>query len=222
MTMRDAPFSTDVWYHCFNLTIEKRPAFADDRDYRRFLEILYLANDTRPLRRNDLGSVPLEQVLRIPRDGQLVFVGAFCLMPDHFHIVLREAVPGGITTFMRKVGTAYTMYFNSRHRRAGNLFLKPFRSRQVADAQVERAVSYVHCTPAALFESGWKTSHIVDPQFLGERIAAYPYSSFKAHAGNLTALKAILDPEMLPKWRGIPAAQLLKDALAYEAAADVP
>lgn len=219
--MRDAPFSPGTWYHCFNVSIEKRLAFTDAEDYQRFLEILYLANDTRPLRRNDLGAVPFEQLLRLPRDGQVVSVGAFCLMPNHFHTVLREAVPGGITTFMRKVGTAYTMYFNSRHRRTGNLFLKPFRSRQLADAELERAMSYVHYSPATLFESGWKTRHVVDPQFLGERIAAYPYSSYKAHAGVSTSLRAILDAKTLPG-RPASAARLLSDALAYAADSDVP
>lgn len=222
MTMREAPFSADSWYHCFNLTIDQRLAFSEAEDYQRFLELLYLANDTRPLRRSDLGALPLSSVLRLPRDGRLVSVGAFCLMPNHFHLLLREAAPGGITAFMRKVGTAYTMYFNSRQNRAGNLFLKPFRSRQVPDAGFERALSYVHCSPAALYETEWKTRHIVDPQFLGERIAAYPYSSLKAQGGAPTPLKAILDAEMLPRGRALPAARLLKEALAYDAASDVP
>ncbi|HUY62523.1 MAG TPA: transposase [Candidatus Paceibacterota bacterium] len=215
MAQRDVPFSIGDWYHCFNVAIEKRSAFTDAADYQRFLELLYLANDAKPLRRNDFGNLTFERVLRIPRGGQLVSVGAFCLMPSHFHLVLRESAPGGISAFMRKIGTAYTMYFNSRYERAGNLFLKPFRSRHVPEAEFQHLVSYVHCSPASLYEPEWKTRHIVDPQFLGERIAAYPYSSFRAYAGISTPSDAILDAKMLSRGRAVPMQRTLKEALTY-------
>lgn len=213
--MRDVPFSPDDWYHCFNITIEKRPAFVDTADYQRFLEILYLANDSSPLRRGDIGSWSFEEVFRFPRESRLVAIGAFCLTQSYFHLVLRESEAGGITTFMRKVGTAYTMYFNARHTRVGNLFLKPFRSRQVPLSHLERAVSYVHCSAALLYEPDWKKRHIVDPQFLEERLLAYPYSSMRAYAGTRTPAVAILDAKTLSEGRNLPIQRLLKEALAY-------
>ena len=115
MRKRDVPFSVGEWYHCYNRSIEKRIAFADTRDYHRFLELLYLANDVSPLRHDIIGNRKFEEVLDIPRGKKLVAIGAFCLMPHHFHLVLSEVSEGGITTFMRKVGTAYTLYFNARH-----------------------------------------------------------------------------------------------------------
>lgn len=221
--MRRVPFAVDEWYHCYNRGIEKRITFEDTRDYRRFLEILYLANDTAPLRRDDIGNYKFEEILNIPRGKKLVSIGAFCLMPNHFHLVLKEVSEGGITSFMRKIGTAYTSYFNARHERVGNLFLKPFRSRHVSsDRYFQHLINYVHCNPAALYEPAWKTRHVVDPQFLGERIAAYPYSSLSAHAGAQTPTRTILDTEIFSVARTIPIQKMLQEALEYYADSDIP
>lgn len=223
MTKRDAPFAEGEWYHCYNHSVEKRISFEDARDYHRFLELLYLANDELPLRRVELGDRKFEEMLTIPRGKRLVAIGAFCLMPNHFHLVLKEVSEGGITAFMRKIGTAYTIYFNARHQRMGNLFLKPFRSRHVSsDRYFQHLINYVHCNPVALYEPAWKTRHVVDPQFLGERIAAYPYSSLSIHAGVKTPTKSILDPEIFSVVRTVPIRTMLKEALEYCADSDMP
>src|SRR3954464_6221238 len=114
MTRRRVAFGVGEWYHCYNRGIEKRITFDDERDYRRFLELLYLANDELPLRRDEIGLRKFEEILTLPRGKKLVSIGAFCLMPNHFHLVLKETSEGGITAFMRKLGTAYTLYFNSK------------------------------------------------------------------------------------------------------------
>lgn len=223
MTKRNVPFTVGEWYHCYNRSIEKRIAFEDVRDYHRFLELIYLANDEFPLRREDIGVRKFEEVLNIHRGKKLVAIGAFCLMPNHFHLVLREVSEGGITSFMRKVGTAYTLYFNSRHKRVGNLFLKPFQSRHVsADPNLQQLISYVHCNPVTLYEPEWKTKHVVDPQFLGERIAEYPYSSLSVHTGARTPTRAILDVDVLSAARTVTIQKMLKEARQYCAGSDIP
>lgn len=216
MTMRRVPFAEGEWYHCYNRGIEKRATFEDARDYHRFLEILYLANDESPLRRDEIGKLPFDEILAVPRGKRLVSIGAFCLMPNHFHLVLKEVKEGGITSFMRKLGTAYTLFFNARHDRTGNLFLKPFRSRHAAtDKYFQYLVSYVHINPAALYEPEWKKGHVVDPQFLSERIASYPYSSLNTHIGAQTATRAILDKEIFSVMRTVPIQKMLQEALKY-------
>lgn len=223
MTQRDAPFAVGEWYHCYNRSIEKRIAFADARDYQRFLELLYLANEDAPLRHDAIGDRTFEEVLAIPRGERLVAIGAFCLLPGHFHLVLKEVSKGGITAFMRKIGTAYPLYFNSRYGREGNIFLKPFRSRKVTTEQtIQQLVSYVHSNPAALFEPEWKKSHVVDPQFLGERIAAYPYSSLRAYMGLQTPIRTILDADMIPVARTVALQKMLQEARKYCVDLDIP
>lgn len=223
--MRRTPFAEGEWYHCYNRTVEKRPAFEDTRDYHRFLELLYLANDEMPLRRDEIDARRFEEVLTIPRGNRLVAIGAFCLMPNHFHLVLKEVSEGGIAAFMHKVGTAYIGYFNPRHGRVGNLFLKPFRSRHAStDRYFQHLINYVHCNPAALYEPGWKTGHVVDPQFLEERLVTYPYSSLNAHAGAHTPNRAILDPEVFSVVRTAPIQKMLQEALQYhtDSSPDIP
>ena len=223
MTTRKVPFAVDEWYHCYNRGIEKRIIFEDVRDYHRFLELLYLANDDFPLRREDIGTHKLEEILVIPRGKKLVAIGAFCLMPNHFHLVLKEVEDGGITAFMRKIGTAYTMYFNARYGRTGNLLLKPFQSRHVStDRYFQHLINYVHCNPATLFEPEWRTSHVVDPQFLGEKIATYPYSSLKAHTNEKTPTSTILDSEVFSMVRTTPIQKMLQEARQYYADSDLP
>jgi len=82
------------------------------------------ANDTAPLRRNDIGIRKFDEVVALPRGEQIVSIAAFCLMPSHFHLVVRGVVEGGVTTFMRKLGTAYTLYFNDRSAKAWGYRLK--------------------------------------------------------------------------------------------------
>lgn len=224
MTNRNTVFAVGEWYHCYNQSIEKRISFEDTRDYHRFLELLYLANSELPLRRNDIGMRKFEEVLKIPREGKLVSIGAFCLMPSHFHLALKEVSEGGISTFMRKIGTAYTMYFNARHERVGNLFLKPFQSIHVpTDRNFQHLINYVHCTPAALYEREWKTSPAVDPQFLEEQIVAYPYSSLAVHKGIPAPISTIVDTEEIRSIaRMLPIQKMLREARQYCADFDIP
>ena len=220
MSNRKTDFKIGEWYHCYNRSIENRAAFVDYQDYQRFLELLYLANDETRLRRNDLGIERFEEAFTFPRGERLVALGAFCLMGNHFHLALQEVTEGGITTFMRKMGTAYTLYFNSRHARTGNLFLKPFRSREVSRAALPKLIHYVHSTPAGLYEPQWQAHHVVDPQFLEERLMAYPYSSLRAYTGARGPTSAILDAQTLADARMTPLTTRLQDARRY--AADLP
>lgn len=223
MAFRNAPFVQDEWYHCYNKSIEKRVAFTDAQDYRRFLELLYLANDETPLRRDDLGVHKFEEIFLTLRSKSIVAIGAFCLMPNHYHLVLKEISAGGITKFMRKIGTAYALYFNTRHERMGNLFLRPFRSRHVSnDRYFQHLIHYVHSNPAALYESEWKTGHIVDPQFLEDRLKQYPYSSLNAHSEARTPMRAILDREIFSIVHPTSVQDMLKGALKYGIDSAIP
>ncbi|MDD2657461.1 MAG: hypothetical protein PHD04_02235 [Candidatus Pacebacteria bacterium] len=218
MTNRKESFEIGEWYHCYNRSIEERIAYTDAQDYHRFLELLYLANDELPLRRDDIGIRRFEEVLAMPRGKRLVTVGAFCLMPNKFDLVLKEVEGGGITTFMRKLGTAYTLYFNARHSRAGNLFLKPFKSRHVLPHHpLQQLIHYVHSSPAVLYEPKWKTNHVVDPEFLEEHLTAYPYASLGAYTGAPAPIRAILDAQLLSETRMIPLQKMLREARHYSA-----
>jgi len=216
MAMRKTEFAIGEWYHCYNRGVDKRITFEDKWDYRRFLETLYLVNSEEPLRRDDFDSLTFEETLQTPRKKNLVVVGAFCLMPNHFHLVLKEIEEGGITKFMHKLGTAYTMYFNARYKRTGNLFMKPFRARHIdEDRYFQHLINYLHCNPAELYEPEWKVGKINNLKTLVEKLIEYPYSSLGAYGNKKSLLRAILDEEVFDIARTLPVIQMIEEARAY-------
>ena len=58
----------------------------------------------------------------------LVSIVAYCLLPNHFHLLLKQNVDNGISQFMQRLGTAYTMFFNQQENRSGGLFQGKFKA----------------------------------------------------------------------------------------------
>lgn len=161
-------------------------------------------------------SPSLANILLMERCKPLVGIGAFCLMPNHFHLLLREASANGISTFMRKVGTSYAMYFNIRYERTGNLFTKPFRSRHVEDdTYLQRVIQYIHSNPAELFEPSWKKGDVQNMIRLEKQLLAYPYSSFRAFNDTADLLRNLLDDSIFELETQLSPRMMLEEALEY-------
>lgn len=214
--MRKTAFAIDEWYHCYSRGIDKRVTYEDTYDYERFLAQLYLGNSTAPFHFNDVDSTSLEKILRTPRTDPLVGIGAVSLMPNHFHLILKEIVEGGISTFMQKIGTAYAMYFNTRYERIGSIFVKPFRARHIdTDRYFQYVINYVHCNSAELYEPGWKNGQVKNFTALREQIIAYPYSTLGAYEDRHAPLRALLDESVFDVVRRIPTRTMLREAREY-------
>jgi putative transposase len=97
------------FYHVYNRGTEKRKIFLVEKDYSRFLASLFLCNSKNPADLKLQGST-LYELLSNNRGETLVDICAYCLMPNHFHLLLHEKTEGGISKFMQKLQTAYTMY----------------------------------------------------------------------------------------------------------------
>ncbi|MDO8576064.1 MAG: transposase [bacterium] len=214
---RRVPFAYGEWYHCYNRGIDKRKVFQDEYDANRFLMALYLANGTEPVHLFNTHKPKLDKSFKENRGSPIVAVGAYCLMPNHFHLLLKEITDGGITSFMRKVGTAYTMYFNAKNERVGNLFTKPFRSRRVgSDRYFQHVLQYIHCNPAELYESGWKSGRVRSMRVLERKLISYPYSSFESYTGNGT-VSPILSRDGFDVANQLPVTRMLEEAREYYA-----
>ncbi len=182
------------WYHCFARGIDKRTTFSDSSDYRRFQEALYLCNSKTNIERGRVQNLPHEELLRLERGEPLVAIGAYCLMSNHFHLLLKEISEGGISKFMQKLGTSYTMYFNVKNGRTGGLFVGPFRSRHITeDGYLSRIVPYIHLNPAEIFEPGWKRGIVRDLKKLERHLREYSYSSFPDYEGTQRDETSIID-----------------------------
>src|SRR3989338_5266956 len=219
MSYRRIPFAPGEWYHLYSQGIEKRNIFIDQKDFKRFHALLYLANNTEPLNFELIKNIPYENIFTLPRRKKLVAIGAYCLMTNHPHLVVQEIEEGGITAFMHKLGTAYATYFNRKHGRIGNLMVKPFRSKHIDDDKyLRRVVQYVHLNPAEIFEPGWKKGKVRNMAILEQRILDYKFSSLPDYfSSDVRPERSILDKKVyevfiddLPKFK-----DLLTEAAAY-------
>ena len=200
--MRKTPFTPDEWYHCLNRGVDKRIIFENRRDYERFLMLLYVCNSSTPVHisniRQDKQGPTLLETLEQKRGEPLVEVSAYSLMPNHYHLLLRERQEGGITTFMRKVATGYTMYFNIKRERTGALFSGKFKSRHVEKTTyLRRLLNYIHANPAELYEKGWKKGRIANEKELKRLLQTYEYSSLQEYLGRRRPLSKIISAENL-------------------------
>lgn len=219
MSTRKVPFQCDEWFHCFNRGIDKRDVFESEQDANRFLLLLYIANSLENVRLSNILDHSLSEVVSRPRSGQLVSIGAYCLMHNHYHLLLKEIKQGGISQFMQKLGTAYTMYFNKKYSRVGNLFLRPFRALHVGeDRYFQRVVDYIHCNPAEKYEPDWKRGIVKNIGSLEKTLLQYPYSSFADYAGIVRTQRAILSNDGFNVYRSQSPMRMLEDSRAYYAA----
>ena len=103
-------------------------------------------------------------------------------MPNHFHLLLTPLVNGGISKFMLKLQTGYSMYFNKKTDRVGTLFQGVFKSQHIdEDVYLKYIYAYIHLNPAKLKKSKWKTQPKSFLTQLKKFIAEYPYSSLQEY-----------------------------------------
>ena len=90
--LRKVPFIGGEHYHIYNRGTDKRIIFNDDHDYRRFMMLLYLCNSTNPVNISDelKKGRSFFELMEIDRGENLVNIGSYCLMPNHFHILLSQ------------------------------------------------------------------------------------------------------------------------------------
>ncbi len=177
-------FAEGEYYHAYNRGTEKRLIFLDTKDRERFISLLYLCNSIEVRHRSDLDA-PLNTLLNLPRKKTLVDIGAYCLMPNHFHILFHEHTEGGISLFMQKLSTAYTMYFNKRHKRSGSLFQGRFRAEHVdRDEYLKYLFAYIHLNPIGIVENEWKEHKIKDKKNAEKFLNGYKFSSYLDYTEN--------------------------------------
>ena len=219
MGYRRTPLAPGEWYHCYTRGIDGRSTFLDHFDYQRFVQALYLCNNSKPIERSSFWKLTHEKVFELPREKNLVSVGAYALMPNHVHLLLKECEEGGISKFMQRLGTSYTMYFNKRYTHIGNLFVKPFRSKHIMDdSYLRRIVSYIHCNPAEIFEPGWKKGLVRNPKGLQEKLESFRYASLTDYSNSSRPEAALLDWNSINKLlreQMPPLKKLIPDAIEY-------
>jgi len=179
------------YYHIYNRGAHKAKCFIDAVDYRRFLNLLYLANDTKPVRISDLNP---SKIYEQKRNDTLVEIIAYCLMPNHFHILLREKTECSKTKFIQKLCTGYSMYYNKKYSHSGIIFQGSYKFKLVnTDDYFRYLIQYIHLNPFGIEEPElMKTAKLRYLQKAIKYSKKYEYSSYKDYCGVHRAQSVIL------------------------------
>ena len=217
MGNRTVQFVKGEFYHIYNRGTDKRVLFRDKTDHQRFLKLLYLSNS--------VSSINVRNILRKDREpytfergAPLVSIGTYCLMPNHFHILLTPCVDNGVSKFMQKLSTGYSMYFNKRYNRTGTLFEGAFKSKwSDHDTYLKYLYAYIHLNPLKLWGRVDVTSEPSIEETL-DFLKSYAYSSLPDYLQVTRAERVIIDPAPFPGYFQTAADHIneLQDWLTYE------
>ena len=167
--------------------------------------LLYLSNTNKSFRLDNILNKQknkFNEILAIERGEPLISIGSWCLMGNHFHLLVRQETDGGITRFMRKVGVGYSMYFNIRYERRGALFGGLFKSKLIGvdDNYMKQLFGYIHINPLEMKFPDWKNQLSRPTVDMKKFLESYRYSSYVDHIGENRIEKSIIYTKNFPSY----------------------
>lgn len=148
MPYRIIPFVNGHIYHIYNRGVQKHPIFFDNWDRGRFLEALQYYQFSGPKPRFSI--FRKTKIYRTELKDPLVKIVAYCLMPNHFHLLIQQISEGGITEFVSKLSNSYTKYINTKYDFVGPLLQGEFKAVLVeSDEQLMHVNRYIHLNPVS-------------------------------------------------------------------------
>ncbi|KKR70530.1 MAG: hypothetical protein UU13_C0004G0026 [Candidatus Nomurabacteria bacterium GW2011_GWB1_40_7] len=200
MSIRKVSFAPGEYYHLYNRGNSKQKIFNDAEDYWHFITLLYTCNSENNFRtflvKRSEGDPYLWE-----RGERIVEIGAYCLMPNHFHLLTTEKDKNGISKFMQKLCTAYVMYYNKKYRRTGGLFEGKFKSKYLDTNQYLKYIfSYINLNPTKLFQKNWKDVDIKNKKEVLKYLDNYKYSSYLDYLGAKRKQNSIINSDAYPDY----------------------
>jgi len=164
-------YKENAYYHIYNRGVDKRVIFSDKKDYKKFLGYLKFYLIPTNLQGQTLKVSPSRKLKNYGNDIDLL---AYCLMPNHFHLLIHQADSLSIANFMHSLCTKYSIYFNKRNRRLGPLFQGRYRAVEVnSEEQLVYLTKYIHRNPIDILPS--RTD-----------LEGYKYSSYGNYLGKFS------------------------------------
>ena len=189
------------FYHIYNRGTERRDIFMDSSDYTRFISQLFLSNSFDSVSTRSAMRKEESTFFEVDRGELLVEIVAYCLMPNHFHLLVRAKEELDTSRFMQKLLTGYTMYFNKKNERTGALFQGKFKATHVdEDRYLKYLVSYIHLNPVKLIDPKWKENGIKNRSQAKQYLEKYRYSSYIDFLGQKRPESSLLSPDALPEY----------------------
>ena len=210
MPTRKISFVPGEYYHIYNRGNSKQTIFFDKKDYEKFTKYLYLCNAQINFDFRDDIVEPKIDTYEFDRGKSLVSIGAWALMPNHFHLYVtiprtpgvREIVTdkeNAVSKFVRKLSTSYVKYINKKYNRTGGLFEGPFKAVHVnKDNQAKYLFSYIHLNPVKLTQPKWKENGIKNTKRTLDFLKNYKWSSYVDYKGEKRPQGKIITPNDFP------------------------
>ncbi len=182
------------FYHLLNRGVDKRNIFLSKNDYWRFVHSLFVFNDVKNVDSNnsrysysqkllDIGCPVIGGQCKEERE-LLVHIHFFCLMPNHYHLLVSPLVENGISLFMKKVNMGYAKYFNEKYDRSGALFQGRYRSQHIVkDAHFLWIPYYIHFNPLDMYMPEWRDRNVKNSKKALEYLESYKWSSHQDYLG---------------------------------------
>ncbi len=186
--LRKEKFIPGEYYHVYSRTIFNIPEFSDYKNAEKLTQALLLANSTesgsafdhlRIINRNGW-----DKAVEIAKAGkQLVDVLCYAIMPDHYHLLLRESRENGIVDFTRKCNTSIAKYINTKNERTGPLFESRFKSKHIDSNEYLLHLSlYIHLNPLDFIDNkNWRKNELKNWSLKKKKLLSYPWSSLKSY-----------------------------------------
>lgn len=172
------------------------------------MKLFYIANGEEKFKFNFLEG----NIYEAKRGDQLIAIGSYVLMPNHFHILITEIKENGISKFLHKISSGYSHYYNKKYERTGSLFEGKFKSEHVDnDIYLKYLFSYIHLNPVKLIQKDWKEKGIKSRQEVLNFLFNYKYSSYIDYLGISREESLIINKKAFPDY--FPNKELFKNEI---------
>ncbi len=168
------------FWHLIGRGVDKRNIVLDDKDRVRFIHDLFIFNDLNPTPNFILPG----RHETIHKRDVLVDIHSFCLMNNHYHLLVSEHIEGGISLFMKKLNMGYTKYFNERYERSGALWQGKYKKVLIErDAHFLYIPFYIHLNPLDYTYPKWRTGEVMKSHEALKSLLKYRWSSHLDYLG---------------------------------------
>ena len=152
--MRKIPLANNEVYHVYTRSIDNYIAFKDESDYTRAIEaIKYYIYGKLPTSFSNYIKTKNKKIFSLKYEldinNTVVQIIAYCIMPTHVHLILKQVKDNGISIYMKNIFDSYTRYYNTKYLRRGTLWEGKFKSVHVENnEQLLHLTRYIHLNPA--------------------------------------------------------------------------
>jgi putative transposase len=198
--MRKEPYGVGSFVHVIQRGTRGAPIVHDDEDKNRFLLMLAHFNDEyqpanwfRDI--DDPNLSPFTRPSEWPKQKNIVHIIAFCLLTNHFHLLLEETREGGISKFMQRLGTGMAYRYNLKYKEHGSIFQGSFRSRTIdRDNYLRYVIAYIQLKNTLdMYKGTWTSTRAFERAYTWA--CSYPYASLGDHVG--TCKRPIIERDFL-------------------------